>query len=140
MKTTPPNASESIQIAVTIALDEPAVDLLAKRIARAVMELAQQSGQFQQQRTSTQTDSDVPQMLSRAQAAVYLNVKPQTLSMWACTGRHSLPFIRCGRLTRYRRSDLDAWIQGRRGTSSAEIKAAETQTPGRRNQSRSGRS
>ena len=50
---------------------------------------------------------DNPKLLTRQQAAAYLGVKPQTLSVWACTKRYGLPFIKVGRLVRYRVSDLD---------------------------------
>ena len=55
-------------------------------------------------------------LMTRPQAAEYLGVAHQTLSLWACTGRHDLPFIKIGRNVRYRRSDLDAWLDARRRT------------------------
>lgn len=55
-------------------------------------------------------------LLSREEAAVYLGVKPQTLSVWAMTGRH-LPVVKFGRLSRYRKTDLDKFIErSTRGT------------------------
>jgi excisionase family DNA binding protein len=52
-------------------------------------------------------------LLTREEAAEYLNVKPQTLAVWATTGRYSLPMVRVGRRVRYRQSDLDRWIAKR---------------------------
>ena len=52
-------------------------------------------------------------LLTRDQAAEYIGVKPQTLAAWACTQRHDLPFIRVGRLCKYRQADLDAWLASR---------------------------
>lgn len=52
-------------------------------------------------------------ILSRKEAANYLGVAPQTLAIWACTKRHTLPYIRVGRLAKYRKSDLDAFINAR---------------------------
>lgn len=49
---------------------------------------------------------DAPQLLTREQAADYIGVKPQTLALWACTGRYELPFIKVGRSVRYKRVDL----------------------------------
>ena len=49
-------------------------------------------------------------LLNRKEAAAYLGVKEQTLACWACTGRYSLPFVRVGRLVKYRQQDLDAFI------------------------------
>lgn len=54
-----------------------------------------------------------PALLTREQAAEYLGVQVQTLAVWATTGRYALPFIRVGRLVKYRRSDLDAFLESR---------------------------
>lgn len=56
---------------------------------------------------------DQPQVLNESQAAEFLGVKPQTLSVWRSTGRYDLPFVRVGRLIRYRRTDLEAWLESR---------------------------
>ncbi len=47
---------------------------------------------------------------TRAEAADYLGLKPQTLSVWASTGRYDLPYIKVGRLVKYRQSDLDEFL------------------------------
>jgi excisionase family DNA binding protein len=49
-------------------------------------------------------------LLTRKDAAAYLGVKAHTLAVWACTQRYALPFIRIGRLVKYRKSDLDSFI------------------------------
>ena len=49
-------------------------------------------------------------LLTRREAAGYLGVAEQTLAVWKCTGRRSLPFVKIGRLVRYRKADLDAFI------------------------------
>jgi hypothetical protein len=46
------------------------------------------------------------QLLSRRKAAEYLGVKENTLAIWACNKRYSLPVIKVGRLCKYRLSDL----------------------------------
>lgn len=61
-----------------------------------------------------------PELLTRAQAAEYLGVRPQTLAVWAMTQRYGLPMIKVGRLTRYRRSDLDAFLTRRTVGASTE--------------------
>ena len=53
---------------------------------------------------------DPPEFLTRAQAAEYLGVKPQTLGAWKSSGRYGLPVVKVGRLCKYRREDLDAFI------------------------------
>lgn len=49
-------------------------------------------------------------LLDRRQAAAYLGVTPHTLAIWACTQRYPLPYVRVGRLAKYRKEDLDAFI------------------------------
>lgn len=64
---------------------------------------------------------DAPQLLTREQAADYIGVKPQTLALWACTGRYELPFIKVGRSVRYKRVDLDAFMESRRVTHIGQL-------------------
>jgi predicted site-specific integrase-resolvase len=52
-------------------------------------------------------------LLNREVAAEYLGVSPKTLAVWACTKRYNLPVIKIGRLAKYRKSDLDAFITKR---------------------------
>jgi excisionase family DNA binding protein len=52
-------------------------------------------------------------LLSREKAAEYLGVLPETLASWACTKRYNLPFIKIGRLVKYRLEDLDNFIKQR---------------------------
>lgn len=50
-------------------------------------------------------------LLSRKEAAEYLGVSESTLAIWKCTGRYQLPCVKIGRLVKYRRADLDAFIE-----------------------------
>jgi len=59
-------------------------------------------------------------MLTRVEAAEYLGIKPQTLAIWASTGRYALPMIKIGRAVRYRKEDLDRFIDRRCVTSTCE--------------------
>lgn len=52
-------------------------------------------------------------LLSRKEAALYLGISEQTLAIWKCTKRYDLPVIKIGRLVKYRKSDLDAFIDRR---------------------------
>jgi len=60
------------------------------------------------------------QLLTEAQAAEILNCTPRALQRWRGVGEGPI-FIKVGRLCRYRRSDLEAYIQEntRRSTSDA---------------------
>jgi len=47
------------------------------------------------------------------EAAEYIGITKDTLSVWRCTGRYNIPFIKVGRLVRYRKSALDAFLDRR---------------------------
>jgi len=49
------------------------------------------------------------ELLTSEETARILGVKPQSLAIWRMHGVN-LPYVRVGRLVRYRRSDIDAWI------------------------------
>lgn len=51
------------------------------------------------------------ELLTRREAATYLGISEQTLAIWKCTGRYNLPYIKIGRLVKYKKSDLDAFIE-----------------------------
>ncbi len=52
-------------------------------------------------------------LLTRPQAAAYLGIAVQTLAVWASNGRYNLPLVKMGSRVRYRRRDLDAFIERR---------------------------
>lgn len=52
-------------------------------------------------------------LLDEKQAANVLDVSPGTLAVWRSTGRYKLPFLKVGRNVRYRRTDLESWLQER---------------------------
>jgi excisionase family DNA binding protein len=49
-------------------------------------------------------------LVNSDEAAAYIGVKPGTLEVWRCTKRQVIPYVKVGRLVKYRRSDLDAWL------------------------------
>ncbi|RLM48864.1 DNA-binding protein, partial [Halorubrum sp. Atlit-28R] len=48
--------------------------------------------------------SEQSDMLDTAGAAEYIGVEKTTLAIWRCTKRYPLPYVKVGRLVRYRRS------------------------------------
>ena len=61
------------------------------------------------------------ELLTRRQAAAYLGgLKPSTLAVWATTKRYRLPFLRIGNIVRYRRSDLDKFLESKLVSAGAE--------------------
>lgn len=54
--------------------------------------------------------------LTREEAAEYLQVSPNTLRQWAYTGRHSIPYYPHGKRVKYRRRDLDEWLESQKVT------------------------
>lgn len=63
--------------------------------------------------TSIINDQSVDPILPSHQAAEYLGVTVRTLSVWRCVGRYNIPFIKVGRLVKYRKSDLDTFLDRR---------------------------
>ncbi|MDE1952586.1 MAG: helix-turn-helix domain-containing protein [Betaproteobacteria bacterium] len=53
-------------------------------------------------------------LLTRQQTAQMLKMAPQTLASWASSGRGGLPFIKFGRLVRYKKSDVQRYIETHR--------------------------
>ena len=52
-------------------------------------------------------------LLTRKEAAEYLGLAEQTLAAWASARRYSLRYVKLGRSVRYRRTDLDRFIEAR---------------------------
>jgi predicted site-specific integrase-resolvase len=53
------------------------------------------------------------ELIDESQAAIILGVTPGTLQVWRSTGRYSIPFVKVGRLVRYRVSVLNEWLESR---------------------------
>lgn len=52
-------------------------------------------------------------LLTEDEAAELLAIKPQTLSVWRTNKRYALKYVKCGRLVRYKLSDVQAFIESR---------------------------
>lgn len=63
--------------------------------------------QYMTQETPSGAANARAELLSRREAAAYLGVAEQTLAIWKCTKRQELPYVKIGKLVKYRRSDLD---------------------------------
>jgi excisionase family DNA binding protein len=50
-------------------------------------------------------------LLTRKQAAKYLDCKESTLAIWKSTKRYNLPYVKIGKNVRYRLSDLANFIE-----------------------------
>lgn len=50
-------------------------------------------------------------LLTQKEAADYLGTTIGTLNTWHHYGKDKIPFVRWGNRIRYRKEDLDAWIQ-----------------------------
>lgn len=57
--------------------------------------------------------ADREKLLAPEHVADLLGVTTHTLAVWRCTQRYNLPYIKCGRLVRYRPSHVDAFIESR---------------------------
>ena len=61
------------------------------------------------QNNQTQTNA----LLTPNEAASELQVSTGTLQVWRSTGRHGLPFVKVGGCVRYRRGDIETWLDKR---------------------------
>jgi hypothetical protein len=69
--------------------------------------------------TATAEVRDDLQLLNQRQAAEVLAVNPRTMEGWRCRG-DGPPFIRLGRVIRYRLQDLHTWLEDRTFQSTTE--------------------
>jgi hypothetical protein len=63
---------------------------------------------------------DAAKLVDEKLAAEILGVTPGTLSVWRCTRRYPLPYIKVGRAVRYRLGDLDKFLASRTVGAAAE--------------------
>lgn len=61
-----------------------------------------------------------PVQVDDKQAALALGIKASTLSVWRSTGRYNLPYLKVGRLVRYRLSDLAEFLARRTSEHTGE--------------------
>ncbi|MDR0726955.1 MAG: helix-turn-helix domain-containing protein [Rickettsiales bacterium] len=50
-------------------------------------------------------------LLSQAEAAKYLGTTVGTMNSWRHYGKQKIPYVKWGSRIRYRKADLDAWIE-----------------------------
>lgn len=53
-------------------------------------------------------------LLNPSEAARFLGIAPDTLTVWRCTGRYRLPFVKIGRKVMYRQEDLQTFVEQNR--------------------------
>ena len=58
-------------------------------------------------------DKNIQKLLNTSQAAERLTLTPQTLECWRSTKRYQLPYVKVGRLVRYREQDIEQFINSR---------------------------
>jgi excisionase family DNA binding protein len=77
---------------------------------------------------TNKTESTLPKqattkLYETTEAAEFLGLKPTTLESWRVKGG-KLPFLKIGRLVKYAESDLIAFIEQSKRTSTTEHRAA----------------
>jgi hypothetical protein len=55
----------------------------------------------------------LPELLTEAEFCELARIKPQTASVWRSSKRYALPYVKVGRLVRYRREDVLAFLESR---------------------------
>jgi excisionase family DNA binding protein len=114
MKDSPLNDVQNLRERLRLRIDA---------MAKAVAEVMQDAADLYLATRSLETEDDrrawkvetgsAPEMMVAQEAAEYLGVKASTLATWRCTRRHPLPFVKVGKKVRYRKSDLDKFLQHR---------------------------
>lgn len=64
-----------------------------------------------------------PVSVDDKQAAEVLDVKSTTLAVWRSTGRYNLPYLKVGRLVKYRLNDLAEFLARRTANHTGEVRA-----------------
>jgi excisionase family DNA binding protein len=59
------------------------------------------------------------ELLDDAEAAELSGICAGTLSVWRSAGRYKLPFVKVGRRVKYRRNDIEAWLEARTRSNGA---------------------
>ena len=52
-------------------------------------------------------------LMTPEEVAEYLKISKETLNVWRCTKRYNLPYVKAGRLVRYRSEDVETFIASR---------------------------
>jgi predicted site-specific integrase-resolvase len=61
-------------------------------------------------------------LLTPAEVSLLLGIRPQTLAVWRCTGRVSLPFVKLGtRAVRYEKQAVMAFLHGQGAGAPAQV-------------------
>jgi excisionase family DNA binding protein len=60
-------------------------------------------------------------LLTPDEVSYLLGIKKHTLAVWRSSGRYNLPFIKAGRLVRYRLSDIEQFLDDQSGISTGEL-------------------
>lgn len=50
-------------------------------------------------------------LMTPKEVSAYLGVSVETLNVWRCTKRYNLPHVKVGHLVRYRRADVEAFVE-----------------------------
>lgn len=58
-------------------------------------------------------DAIYDKLLTPCQVAEMLGLSVETLNVWRATNRYPLPYVKAGRLVRYRPTDLQNFIESR---------------------------
>lgn len=97
---------------MTITYAPPAADIKTQAIIEIAAQISVALG-YPADKPPVQVDDK--------QAAQALCIKASTLSVWRSTGRYNLPFVKVGRLVRYRVSDLAQFLAHRTAGHTGEV-------------------
>ena len=61
----------------------------------------------------SETLPNLPELLTEDEFCALARIKSQTAAVWRSTKRYALPYIKVGRLVRYRRADVLEFLESR---------------------------
>ena len=59
------------------------------------------------------SENKINNLLTPQEVSRILGVSVETLNVWRATNRYPLPYVKAGRLVRYRLTDINAFIESR---------------------------
>jgi excisionase family DNA binding protein len=80
---------------------------------RAAFEIAEPCPNLRNMDADESKSMDTDALLTPEDVARKLVVSEETLTAWRCTRRQHIPFVKVGRLVRYRARDVDAYLDER---------------------------
>jgi excisionase family DNA binding protein len=95
--------------------------LPGEKFIKLAQEIGDHFKKIQNDHSQVKYSDAVDPLYDSSEAAEYLGIKENTLAVWRCVGRYDIEYIKVGRLVKYRKSALDAFLKRRTRGHMGEI-------------------